>query len=61
LDDFVFSTGEGLRFPIQQFPLRFYLAKRFSFDDGKIQWEQDEIFPESLGLKFVFALGIQLW
>lgn len=61
LEDFVFSTGAGLRFPIQQFPLRFYLAKRFSFDDGKIRWEQDEIFPESLGLKFVFALGVELW
>jgi outer membrane protein insertion porin family len=38
-NDMAFSTGFGFRFTIQQFPFRFYLAKRFTFDGSQITWQ----------------------
>jgi outer membrane protein insertion porin family len=33
------SMGFGFRFAIQQFPFRFYFAKRFVFDGSNINWK----------------------
>ena len=38
-DNMAFSLGFGLRFAIPQFPFRFYLAKRFTFDGSEIDWK----------------------
>ena len=38
-DDMALSTGFGFRFTIQQFPFRFYFAKRFTFDGSQITWK----------------------
>jgi outer membrane protein insertion porin family len=38
-DDMAMSLGFGVRFAIQQFPFRFYFAKRFVFDGSQIQWK----------------------
>ncbi len=57
-EDFLFSTGFGLRFTIPQFPIRLYLARRFTIDDGDVQWE-DSTGP--FGFDFVFSIGTELW
>jgi outer membrane protein insertion porin family len=33
------SVGFGFRFSIQQFPFRFYFAKRFTYDGSEIDWK----------------------
>jgi outer membrane protein insertion porin family len=38
-NDVAMSLGFGVRFSIQQFPFRFYLAKRFVFDGSQFQWK----------------------
>jgi outer membrane protein insertion porin family len=57
IDDFLFSFGGGLRFSIPQFPIRLYLAKRFKTVDGAVQWQDGELFPDSLKLDFVISIG----
>ena len=49
--NFAFSTGLGFRFTVPQFPFRFYLVKRFTFDGSAIDWK-------TTGLNFDFVLGI---
>ncbi len=58
LDDVYFSTGFGLRFAIPQLPLRFYLAKPFRFEDGKIidPGGNDDLGTFG-GMNFVLAFG----
>ena len=46
-----FSTGLGFRFIVQQFPFRFYFAKRFTFDGTAITWK-------TAGTDFDFVLSI---
>ncbi|MCR4940956.1 MAG: outer membrane protein assembly factor BamA [Treponemataceae bacterium] len=38
LDDFRFSFGPGIRFALQQFPIRLLLANTFRFRDGIFEW-----------------------
>ncbi len=40
LNDFRFSFGPGIRFSMQQFPIRLLLANTFKFDDGKFKWDK---------------------
>ena len=49
--NFAFSTGLGFRFTVPQFPFRFYLVKRFTFDGSAFDWK-------TTGLNFDFVLGI---
>ncbi len=39
LDDFRFSFGPGIRFALQQFPIRLMLANTFKFNEGKFEWK----------------------
>ncbi len=57
-EDFLFSTGFGLRFTIPQFPIRLYLARRFTVDDGDVQWEES---TGPFGFDFVFSIGTELF
>lgn len=50
-ENFAFSTGLGFRFIIPQFPFRFYLVKRFTFDGSAITWK-------TTGANFDFVLSI---
>jgi outer membrane protein insertion porin family len=57
-----FSLGGGLRSSMQQFPLRFSLAKRFKIVDGEVEWQPGSIFrdpnvPDS-GLDPVLSFAI---
>jgi outer membrane protein insertion porin family len=38
------SLGFGFRFAIQQFPFRFYFAKRFVFDGSSVSWKNPKNF-----------------
>ena len=40
LNDFRFSFGPGLRFSLQQFPIRLLLANTFKFTNGKFEWDK---------------------
>jgi outer membrane protein insertion porin family len=56
LNDFHFSIGGGLRLTLPGFPIRFYLAQTFSFQDGKLLWGDGDIdIGNNLSLKFVLA------
>jgi outer membrane protein insertion porin family len=44
IENMRFSFGGGLRFTIPQFPLRFSLAKRFTVEDGKVNWVRGSLF-----------------
>lgn len=46
-----FSSGFGFRFPIAQFPFRFYFLKRFSFDGNNFSWK-----GTGSGLEFVLSI-----
>jgi outer membrane protein insertion porin family len=64
-DNMLFGLGAGFRFTIPQFPIRFYLAKRFAIRDGSIRWQPGQFFnnpdrPTS-GLDFVFSIGTGLF
>ncbi|AEJ61427.1 outer membrane protein assembly complex, YaeT protein [Spirochaeta thermophila DSM 6578] len=61
LENYRFGIGGGIRFVIPQFPLRFYIAKRFKVMDDKIEWQKGSLFPDSLGLDFVFTIGYDLY
>lgn len=66
IDNMRFGFGSGVRFTIPQFPIRFYLTKRFTIDeDGTVQWQQGDLFnwndrPNG-GLDFVFSIGTDLF
>jgi outer membrane protein insertion porin family len=44
IENFRFSYGGGLRFTMPQFPLRLSLVKRFTINDGAIEWRPGAIF-----------------
>jgi outer membrane protein assembly factor BamA len=50
-ENIAFSTGFGFRFPIAQFPFRFYFLKRFTFDGSSFEWKGDT------GLEFVLSVS----
>ena len=60
-ENVLFSLGGGIRFTIPQFPIRLYLAKRFTLDDTGVRWQQGDYFnwneTPTGGLDFVFAIG----
>lgn len=65
IDNMLFGFGAGLRFTIPQFPIRFYLAKRFTLSDGAVEWQPGQFFnnpdrPTS-GVDFVFSIGTGLF
>ncbi len=57
IDDFLFSLGGGIRFTIPQFPIRLYLAQRFKFEDGRIEWQDGGLPLLGMKLDFVISLG----
>jgi outer membrane protein insertion porin family len=61
--DFKFSMGAGIRFTNPQLPLGLYIAKRFTIDNNwNIQWINDsDLFQDTLGLRLVLTLGIDLY
>ena len=65
IENMLFSTGFGLRFTIPQFPIRFYLAKRFRIQDNQVEWQTGPLFngqnDAGQGLDFVFSFGYGLF
>ncbi len=66
VDNMLFGVGSGLRFTIPQFPVRFYLAKRFRIsEEGDILWQQGSLFnpndKPTGGLDFVFSIATDLF
>lgn len=63
--DWMFTIGTGIRFVIPQFPIRLYLAKRFSIDEnGEVEWETGNLFSgdeEGRGLDLVFSIGAEFF
>ena len=61
--DFLFGVGAGLRFSIPQFPIRFYVVKRFLKDNyfGSAIWQNGSLLRDSLGLDFVFSIGYEIF
>ncbi len=60
-ENVLFSLGGGIRFTIPQFPIRLYLAKRFTLEETGVRWQQGDYFiwneTPTGGLDFVFAIG----
>ncbi|MCQ2981478.1 MAG: outer membrane protein assembly factor BamA [Treponemataceae bacterium] len=50
LEDFYFSYGPGIRFSIQQFPLRLLFANTFQIKDGNIEMEKKGAFTLSFNI-----------
>ncbi|MFW5806295.1 MAG: hypothetical protein ACOCWU_01380, partial [Spirochaetota bacterium] len=65
VDNMLFSFGTGFRFVIPQFPIRIYLARRFTVEDGDVQWQTGSLFnPDNepgRGMEFVFSIGTELF
>ncbi|MEM5947782.1 outer membrane protein assembly factor BamA [Spirochaetia bacterium 38H-sp] len=61
IENYRFGIGGGFKFVIPQFPIGFFLTKRFKVVDGAIQWQEGTVSPDSLGLDFVFTIGYQLY
>ncbi len=67
LSDYQFSFGAGFRFVIQQFPIRIYFAKRFSFDsDNQFQWERGGFaagndLEDRGGFDLIFSIGTEFF
>ena len=47
IENIRFSYGGGFRFTMPQFPIRLSLAKRFTIEDGKINWRRGALFGDS--------------
>ena len=61
-----FTVGTGFRFVMQQFPIRIYVAKRFSFDEeGKASWQTGNLAGSGAevgsGLDLIFTLGLDFF
>jgi outer membrane protein insertion porin family len=59
IENMLFGFGAGIRFTIPQFPIRLYLSKRFKIEDGSVQWQEGNIFNDTLD--FVFAIGFEIY
>ncbi len=61
----LFGFGSGIRFTMPQFPIRFYLAKRFSIVDNQVVWQKGNLFANTSeagsGIDFVVSFGIDLY
>jgi outer membrane protein insertion porin family len=64
-ENWLFTVGWGVRFVIPQFPIRLYLVRRFTLDDGDIAWQTGSLFnrdgTEGRGWDFVFSIGTELF
>ncbi|TVR59113.1 MAG: outer membrane protein assembly factor BamA [Spirochaetaceae bacterium] len=58
IEDMLFSTGFGLRFTIPQLPIRLYLARRFTIEDGKLVGDSRPGAGLFQFFDFVFAIGL---
>ena len=63
LTDFYFSLGSGLQLTIPNFPMGFYLVKRFKFNEsGTLAWQAGDLFAndenETSGLDFVISFTL---
>jgi outer membrane protein insertion porin family len=58
IDDFLFSTGGGIRLTIPGLPIGLYFAKRFKFDNGGIQWQAGNT---GIGLDFVLSFETSVY
>ena len=65
ISDFMFSFGAGIRFTIPGLPIGLYFTKRFSFPDGKFEWQPGEIFKDpddpNSGVQLVIAFQFGLF
>lgn len=65
IENMLFSFGTGFRFTIPQFPIRIYLARRFTIEDGDIVWQTGGLFnpdnKQGRGMEFVFSIGTELF
>ncbi|NBF41834.1 MAG: outer membrane protein assembly factor BamA [Spirochaetes bacterium] len=65
VENMLFSFGTGFRFTIPQFPIRIYLARRFTIEDGDIVWQTGGLFnpdnEQGRGMEFVFSIGTELF
>ncbi|MCF7944490.1 MAG: outer membrane protein assembly factor BamA [Spirochaetia bacterium] len=70
LENYLFSSGFGIKLGIQGLPIGIYLTKNYTFnkgDDGdySIAWEPGEIFQidslDNSGMKLVFAIDYELF
>jgi len=60
MEHFKFSFGAGIRFTIPQFPIRLYLARRFEYTPGGLQWvmvDTGDGTSEPEGWQFVISLA----
>lgn len=63
LEDFYFSFGSGIQLTIPNFPMGFYLVKRFKYDENNVfQWQSGDLFrneerPTS-GIDFVLSFTL---
>jgi outer membrane protein insertion porin family len=61
LNNMLFSFGGGFRIVLPQFPIRFSMVKRFSFEDDEFYWVPGQIFrgqSENGGVDFVISFVI---
>ena len=65
LDVMRFTFGGGIRFTIPQFPIRFYIAKRFLVRNGMVEWQTSPLFNGAGipggGVDLVFSIGTDLF
>jgi outer membrane protein insertion porin family len=65
VENMLFSFGTGFRFTIPQFPIRIYLARRFTIEDGNVVWQTGGLFnpdnKQGRGMEFVFSIGTELF
>ena len=59
LDDFLFSTGGGIRLTIPGLPIGLYLVKRFQFNNGQVDWQAGN--TGLAGLDFVIAFNTSIF
>lgn len=61
-----YTIGTGFRFVMRQFPIRIYVAKRFSFDEaGEVSWQTGNLSGSDAqagsGLDLIFTLGLDFF
>lgn len=59
LNNFLFSTGGGIRLVIPGLPIGLYFAKRFQILNGQLQWQAGN--ASTLGLDFVISFNASLF
>lgn len=52
-----YSFGLGLRFTIPNFPIRFYLGKKFQIVDGAVSWPSGDVSIGDFSFSIIVSLG----